>query len=59
MYMIFLLLQRLEEPADHIHGLSPALFHHAGLVKVQETTRYMTIFGTLSLYSTRKPMKGH
>ena len=41
--------------ADNVKGLLPELFQAAGFEEVQETSRYMTMFGTLSLYKPRKP----
>lgn len=41
--------------ADNVKGLLPALFRDAGLEDVSETTRFTTLFGTLSLYKARKP----
>jgi ubiquinone/menaquinone biosynthesis C-methylase UbiE len=40
--------------ADHVKGLLPKLIVEAGFVQVHESARYMTLFGTLSLYSARK-----
>jgi len=54
----FLLVQMLdgfETTADNVSGLLPELFRAAGFEEVQETARYMTVVGTLSLHSARKP----
>ena len=40
--------------ADNVKGLMPELMRSAGFVEVHESARYMTLFGTLSLYSSRK-----
>jgi ubiquinone/menaquinone biosynthesis C-methylase UbiE len=39
---------------DNIKGRLPEFFRTAGFGEVCETARYMTLFGTLSLYSARK-----
>lgn len=40
--------------ADNVNGLLPELIRDAGFVDVHESARYMTLFGTLSLYAGRK-----
>jgi ubiquinone/menaquinone biosynthesis C-methylase UbiE len=40
--------------ADHVEGLLPTLMSDSGFVEVRESRRYMTLFGTLSLYAGRK-----
>jgi len=40
---------------DNVKGLLPELIRNAGFVEAYESARYMTLFGTLSLYSARKP----
>lgn len=40
--------------SDNVKGLMPELMRHAGFVEVHESVRYMTLFGTLSLYASRK-----
>jgi len=58
MRVAFLLVQMLdgfETTADNVNGLLPEVFRSAGFEEVQETIRYMTIVGTLSLYRARKP----
>ena len=57
MRVAFLLVQMLdgfETTADNVSGLLPELFRMAGFMEVEESPRYMTIVGTLSLYSARK-----
>lgn len=49
------LLDGFETTADNVHGWLPELFRAAGFEGVQETARYATIVGTLSLYRARKP----
>ena len=55
MYLISLIMRRLEETSDNVMGLLPDMIGKVGFEQVQETARYMTIFGTLSFYSARKP----
>jgi ubiquinone/menaquinone biosynthesis C-methylase UbiE len=45
----------LETTHDNVKGLLPEMFRKAGFEEVQEATRFMTLFGTLSLYKARKP----
>ncbi|MBD0372444.1 MAG: class I SAM-dependent methyltransferase [Pyrinomonadaceae bacterium] len=40
--------------ADNLKGRLPEMFRAAGFGEACETARYMTLFGTLSLYSARK-----
>lgn len=57
MRVAFLLVQMLdgfETMADNVSGLLPELFRMAGFMEVEESARYMTIVGTLSLYRVRK-----
>ena len=57
MRVAFLLVQMLdgfETTADNISGLLPELFRMAGFMEVEESARYMTTVGTLSLYRARK-----
>ncbi|MDO8686508.1 MAG: methyltransferase domain-containing protein, partial [Clostridiales bacterium] len=55
MYAISLVMRRLEETQDNIKGLLPEMFHDACFVQIHETARYMSIFGTISLYRAVKP----
>jgi len=55
MYLPSLIIGRLEEASDNVRGLLPEMFRNAGFVHVEETARYMTIFGTLTLYRVQKP----
>jgi len=56
MYLPSLTIGRLEEASDFVKGLLPEMLRNAGFDQVEETAKYMTIFGTLALYRTRKPM---
>ena len=49
------MLDGFKTTADNVNGLLPELFSTAGLEVAQESARYMTISGTLSLYRARKP----
>ena len=57
MRMAFLLVQMLDgftTTADNVSGLLPELFRAAGFEDVEESARYITIVGTLSLYRAGK-----
>ena len=43
-----------ETTVDHVKGLMPELISAAGFVEVHESARYMTMFGTLSLFTAQK-----
>lgn len=45
----------LEEAGDNMKGLLPDLVREAGFEAVEETARYGTVFGTLSLLKAVKP----
>jgi len=45
----------LNRTTDNIKGLLPALIQSAGFEGVSEKARFSTMFGTLSIYSARKP----
>jgi len=54
----FLLVQALdgfETTADNAEGALPGLIQEAGFAGVTESSRRMTLFGTLSFYKGRKP----
>lgn len=55
MYLVSLIIGRLEATEDNVKGLLPLMFRDAGFEQVEESARYMTVFGTLSLYRARKP----
>lgn len=40
--------------ADNLQGLLPSMMRESGFIDVRESTRYVTVFGTLSLYAGRK-----
>ncbi len=46
--------RRLERAADNLDGLLPVFMRDAGFDRVEEATRYMTVFGMLSLYGAYK-----
>lgn len=48
------LFDGLKTTADNANGLMPELMRSTGFVEVHESARYMTLFGTLSLYASRK-----
>jgi len=54
-YLISLIVRRFEEASDNIRGLLPEMLTRAGFREVEESARYMTIFGTLVLLRARKP----
>lgn len=54
-YLISLVERRFEETADEIAGMLPEMFRKAGFEDVSEPVRFMTIFGTISLYRGGKP----
>ena len=54
MYLISLVFRHLEETGDNIDGLLPEMFRKAGFDRAEETARFMTVFGTLSLYRAIK-----
>jgi SAM-dependent methyltransferase len=54
--LISLIVRWFEEVTDNIQGLLPGMFRRAGFDPVEETGRYTTIAGTLSLYRARKPI---
>lgn len=49
-----LIFRFLEETSENIKGLLPEMFRNAGFTQVEETERFMTIIGTLSLFKARK-----
>jgi len=48
------LIRRLEEAADNVQGLLPAMIREAGFDQVEVTQRFTTIFGPLALYRARR-----
>lgn len=57
-FFLVQLLDGFKTTADNVNGLLPQFFRNAGFQGGQETARYSTIFGTLSLYQARKPSAG-
>ncbi|NJD78102.1 MAG: methyltransferase domain-containing protein [Candidatus Methanoperedens sp.] len=57
MFLISLIFRHLEETSDNIRGLLHEMLCEAGFEQVKETARFMTVFGTLSLYRARKRMR--
>ncbi len=55
MYLISSFLGLFEDTSDNIKGLLPQMFREAGFEQVEETARYTTMLGTISLYKARKP----
>lgn len=55
MYLVSVILGFFEETSENIKGLLPRMFQEAGFKQAEETARYTTIIGTLSLYSALKP----
>lgn len=51
------LVRWLEEAGDNMKGLLPDLIREAGFQAVEETIRYSTAFGTLSLLKAVKPWR--
>jgi ubiquinone/menaquinone biosynthesis C-methylase UbiE len=49
------LLDGYANTADNVAGRLPRLFAEAGLVAIEHTCDYATIFGTMALYSARRP----
>lgn len=54
MYLISLVMRHFEEYQDNSDGLLPKFIEEAGFEPVREFTRYLTVFGSLSLYYARK-----
>jgi hypothetical protein len=47
-------MRRLEETEDNVKGLLPQMLNIAGFNEIEETSKLMTIFGTVSLYKGLK-----
>lgn len=43
-----------QNTSDNVNGLMPELMRNAGFIEVHESARFMTLFGTLALYTARK-----
>jgi ubiquinone/menaquinone biosynthesis C-methylase UbiE len=62
MRLAFLMVQLLDgfqTTAENVRGELPEMFRDAGFKEVQETSRSMTMFGTLSLYLAKKPAEAN
>ncbi|GED32445.1 class I SAM-dependent methyltransferase [Brevibacillus centrosporus] len=58
MRIAFLSIQVLDgftTTKDHVKGKLPEFINHSGFHDVKETSRFVTIYGTLSLYRAKKP----
>ena len=53
--MVAPLVRRFEPIVDNLDGLLPAMFQEAGFEAIEETARFATVFGTLSILSGQKP----
>lgn len=53
-YIISLVMRNLERTKDLIDGLLPEQIQRAGFQDVKAVTRFMTLFGTIVLYSGQK-----
>ena len=47
-------MRRLEETEDNVKGLLPQMLVNAGFSQVEESSKLMTIFGTISFYKGLK-----
>jgi len=56
MYLISLVMRRLEHAADNISGLLPGMILQAGFERVAEAAAFPMPYGTVSLYKAHKPM---
>ncbi|MFS0726309.1 class I SAM-dependent methyltransferase [Paenibacillus sp. 1P07SE] len=57
MRIAFLSIQILDgfkTTADNVNGLIPQIIDKAGFTKSKETDKFMTVYGTLSLYKAKK-----
>ncbi len=53
-WVISLGMRNLERTSDLIAGLLPEQLHRAGFEQVEQSERFMTLFGTIVLYRARK-----
>ena len=53
--LISRILRRFEETLDNLQGRLPDMIRDAGFHQVDEPERRTTVFGTISLYTGRKP----
>jgi SAM-dependent methyltransferase len=54
MSLLSFVVGRFEDVSDNVKGRLPEIFHGAGFQQAEETARYMTPFGTLSMYRAQK-----
>ncbi|MBS0424766.1 MAG: class I SAM-dependent methyltransferase [Proteobacteria bacterium] len=59
MWLISCFMRWFEEIHDHILGLLPVFMADAGFNPVQETARYQTLAGPISLYRAKKSGSNH
>ncbi len=57
MRLTSLIMRWLEENHDNVRGLLPRMFRNAGFDQVEETAKFMTMFGTISLLRAQKHQK--
>ena len=55
MYLPSVIIRHFEEAADFVEGLLPETLRSVGFIQVNETAKYMTGVGTISLYKAQKP----
>lgn len=48
------LLDGFKTTSDNVNGLIPQVIDKSGFVEIKETDRFMTLYGTLSLYKAKK-----
>jgi len=54
-FLVIQLLDGFETTRGNVHGLLPQFMRDGGFDDVQETVRFWTMLGTLSVYQARKP----
>lgn len=55
MNLVSIIIGRLEEASDLVKGILPQMLHRTGFVNIEETDRFMTLVGTVSVYKAGKP----
>lgn len=53
-FFLVQILDGFKTTTDNVNGLLPKFFNGSSLQDAQETARYATVFGTMSLYRARK-----
>ena len=56
MYFPSLIMRHLEKAGDNVKGLLPIMFEEAGFHRVVELKRYMSVFGSISVYVLTKEL---